>query len=91
MYMRFAGKETLPRAILFKVGRGQAKVGVVYTMDHEVIPRSCKICNWLLNSFQDHFGLHQEKIIRVTMSLEVPKRHILKPTLFTNMVQRVLQ
>ena len=30
--MRFAGKETLPRAILLKVGRGQAKVGVVYTM-----------------------------------------------------------
>jgi hypothetical protein len=23
---------------------------VVFTMDHEVIPRPCKICDWLLNS-----------------------------------------
>ena len=30
-------------------------------MDHEVIPRPCNIYNWLLNSSQDHFGLHQGK------------------------------
>jgi hypothetical protein len=25
-------------------------LGVVYTMNHEVVPRPCKICDWLLNS-----------------------------------------
>ena len=30
-------------------------------MDHEVIPRSCKSCNWLLTSSRNQFGLHQEK------------------------------
>jgi hypothetical protein len=28
-------------------------------MDHEVIPMPCKSVGWLLNSFRDHFGLHQ--------------------------------
>jgi hypothetical protein len=36
-------------------------LGAVHTMDHEVIPWPCKICDWLLNSSQDHFNLHQEK------------------------------
>jgi hypothetical protein len=31
------------------------------TMDREVAPRPCKICDWLLNSSWDHFGLHQGK------------------------------
>ena len=36
-------------------------LGVVYTMDHDVVPGPCKICDWLLNSLWDHFDLHQEK------------------------------
>ena len=57
-------------------------------MDHEIVPRSCKICDWLLNSFWDHFGLHQGNNTRVTM--KVSKRHILRPTLSTDMVQWIL-
>ena len=34
-------------------------LGVAYIIDHEVIPRPCKICDCLLNSSHDHFGLHQ--------------------------------
>ena len=30
-------------------------------MNHEVVPRPCKICNWLLTSSWDHYGLHQGK------------------------------
>ena len=48
-------------------------------MDHKVVPRTCKICDWLLNSSWDHFGSHQGKHVRVTMEFKVPKRHILKP------------
>ena len=36
-------------------------LGVVYTMDHEVVPRPCKICDWLSNSPWDHFNLHKGK------------------------------
>ena len=60
-------------------------------MDHKVIPRPCKICDWLLNSSRNHFGLHQGKIIRVIIEFKVPKRHILRPTLSTDMAQRVLR
>ena len=35
--------------------------GDVYTMDHEVVPMPCKVCDWLLNLSQDHFGLHKRK------------------------------
>jgi hypothetical protein len=67
-------------------------LGVVYTVDHEVIPRPYKICDWLLNSSKDHFGVHQgKKNLRLTMEFKVPKRHILRPTLSTYMVQRILQ
>ena len=59
-------------------------------MDHEVIPRPCKVCNWSLNSSWDHFGLHQGKNVRVTMEFEVLKRYILKPTLSTDIVQHGL-
>ena len=71
--------------------KGKVCVGGVYTMDHEVVPRPCKICDWLLNSFWDHFGLHQGNFIKVTMEFKVSKRHILKPTLFIDMVQHVLR
>jgi hypothetical protein len=60
-------------------------------MDHEVVPRPCMICDWLLNSSQDHFGLHQGKNVRVTMESKVLNRHILRPTLSTDMIQRVLR
>ena len=69
----------------------EASLGAVYIMGREVVPRPCKICDWLLNSFRDHFGLHQGKNVRVTMKFKVPKRHILRPTLSTDMVQRVLR
>ena len=59
-------------------------------MDHEVVPRPCKIYDWLLNSFQDDFGLHQEKNVRVTMEFQAPKRHNLRPTLSIDMVQMIL-
>ena len=60
-------------------------------MDHEVVSRPCKKCDWLLNSSHDHFGLHQGKNVRMTREFEVPKRHILGPTLSTDMVKRVLR
>ena len=60
-------------------------LGVSYNMDHEAVPRLYKICDWLLNLSQDHFGLHQGKNVRVTMKFKVPKRHILRPTLSTDM------
>ena len=58
-------------------------------MDHEVVLGPCKIRDWLLNSSHDHFGLHQGKMVRVAMEFEVPKRHILKPTLSIDMVHLV--
>jgi hypothetical protein len=64
---------------------------LVYTMDNEVVPRPCKIYDWLLNSSRDHFSLHQGKNFRVTIKFEVPIIHILRPTLSTDMVQYVLQ
>ena len=65
-------------------------LGDVYTMNHEVIPRPCRICNWLLNSSWNHFGLHQGKNVKVTIEFEVPKRHIPRHTLSTDMLQWVL-
>ena len=66
-------------------------LGVVYTKDHEVVPRPCKICDWLLSPSHDHFVLHQGKKVRVTVETKVPKRYILRPALFTDMVQHVLR
>ena len=40
---------------------------VVYIMDHEVVLKPYKTCDWLLNSSQDHCGLYQGKNVRVTM------------------------
>ena len=62
-------------------------------MDHEVVARliyTIHHCDWLLNSSRNHFSLRQERNVGVTMEFEVPKRHILWPTLSTSMVQRVL-
>ena len=49
---------------------------MVYTKDHDVIPKLCKICDRLLNSSSYHFDLHQGKNVKVNMECEVPKRHI---------------
>ena len=35
--------------------------GVVYTMDHEVVPRLCKISDWFLNLSQYHFQFTSRK------------------------------
>ena len=70
---------------------GGGALGIVYTMDHEVVPRPCKISDWLLKLSHDHFDLHKGKIFRVIMEFEAFKRHILRATSSTNMVQRVLQ
>ena len=74
-----------------EVNRKGYGLGVVYTMDNEVIPRPCKICDWLLNSIHGHFGLQQGHNIRMTMEFKVPKRHILRPTLSIDIVQHVLR
>ena len=33
----------------------------VYTIDHEVIPRPCEVCDWMLYSPWDDSSLHQGK------------------------------
>ena len=69
-----------------------AKEGVVYTMDHEVVSRPCNICDWLLNSSRDYYGLHQDKKnVKVFMERKVSQRHVLRLPLSTDMVQRVLR
>jgi hypothetical protein len=55
--------------------RDISKVKEDETMDHEVVPWPCKICDWLLNSSWGHVGLHLGKHVRVTMEFEIPKRH----------------
>ena len=42
-------------------------------MDHRIIPRPWKTCDWLLNSSPDNFGLHQWKNVKVTIEFDVPK------------------
>jgi hypothetical protein len=51
-------------------------LGVVYTMDHVVISRPYKICDWLGSSSWDHFNLHQGKHVIVIMEFEVPKFYL---------------
>ena len=65
-------------------------LGVVYTMDYEVVLGPCKSIDWLLNLSRDHFGLHQRKNVGVTMKVEVPPKHIFRLIISTNMVQWVL-
>ena len=48
-------------------------LGAVYTMDHEVVPRPPKRCDWTLKSSRDNLGLHQGKYGRVTTEVEVHK------------------
>ena len=42
-------------------------------MDHEVVPRPPKRCDWTLKSSRDDLGLHQGKNGRVTTEVEVHK------------------
>jgi hypothetical protein len=49
------------------------RLGVVYTMDHEVVPRPSKRCDWTLKLSRDDLGLHQGKNGRVTTEVEVLK------------------
>jgi hypothetical protein len=87
--MKTIPKPHLQRVLPCKHPYHIGDLGVVYIMDHEVVPRPCKICDWLLNSSEDHFILHQGKNVKAVMELEVPKRHMLRPTLSTDMVQWV--
>ena len=41
-------------------------------MDHEVVPSTCKISDWLY----DHFGLHQGKNVIDIMEFEVFKKNV---------------
>jgi hypothetical protein len=59
-------------------------------MDHEVVPRPSKLCDWTLKSSRDDLGLHQGKNGRVTTEVEVHKKNF-KPTLSIAMVQRVFR
>ena len=60
-------------------------------MDHEVVPRPSKRCDWTLKSSRDDLGLHQGKNGRVTTEVEVHKIFFFKPTLSIAMVQRVFR
>ena len=60
-------------------------------MDHEVVPRPCKISDWLFNSSRDHLCLHQGEKPELPWSLRSPKDMFLRPTLSINMVQWVLR
>jgi hypothetical protein len=62
-----------------------------YTMNHEVVPRPCKTCDWLLNSSREHYSLHQGNNVRVAMKFKVLERRILRTTLSIDMVQHILQ
>ena len=64
-------------------------LGVAYIIDHEVIPRPCKICDCLLNSSHDHFGLHQGHF-QCDHGVRGLQKIFLRPTLPTDMVQQVL-
>ena len=44
-------------------------LGFVFTMDHEVVPRSSRICDWLWKLSRDHFSLHQGKFLKWPWSL----------------------
>jgi hypothetical protein len=52
---------------------GRINLGAVYTMDHEVVPRPSKRCDWTLKLSRDDLGLHQGKNGRVTTEVEVLK------------------
>ena len=56
-------------------------LGIVYVVDYDVVACSHKTCNWLLNSFYDHFGLHLGKNVRANMEFEVLKKPICRLTL----------
>ena len=50
-------------------------------MEQVVVLMPYKICDLLLNSSRNQFGLHQEKKCQSDHEVRGPKRHILRPTL----------
>jgi hypothetical protein len=54
---------------------------------HEVVPRPCKICDWLLNSSWDHIGLYQGKKTQSDYWVRTLQKTNLRPTLYNDMVQ----
>jgi hypothetical protein len=56
----------------------QAYLGAVYTMGLEVVPRSCQICDWLLNLSWDHFGLYQGKNSQSDHEVQGPQKTYFK-------------
>jgi hypothetical protein len=62
-----------PAAPMDGLGLPWLPYGAVYTMDHEVVPRPSKRCDWTLKSSRDDLGLHQGKNGRVIMEVEVHK------------------
>ena len=63
----------------------------VYTMDHEVVPRTSEFVIGCWTRLGITPVYNKEWDVKVTMEFEVPQRHILRPLLFNDMVQRVLQ
>ena len=47
-------------------------------MNHEVVPRPCKICEWLFNLSRDHFGLHQGKQYQSDHGIRRPQKTYFK-------------
>ena len=65
-------------------------LGVVYTMDNEVVPRPCKNVWLVVELVWGPFQFTPRKNVRVTMDCGVHKIHIWRPTLSTYMVWQVL-
>ena len=68
-------------------------LGVVYTMDHKVVPRRSKNLWLVVELIPRPLQLTPRKHVRLTVKFQVSKRHdILRlSTLSTDMVQRLLQ
>ena len=62
--------------------RWVTKLRLVYTMDHEVVPRPCKIVIGSWTRLKTTSIYTKGKNVKVTMEFEVPKRHILWLTWF---------
>ena len=62
--------------------------GVVYTMDHEVVPRPGEIC---VEFVPWPFRFTPRRDVKVITQFQILDIRILRPALFGSMVQRVLQ
>jgi hypothetical protein len=68
---RIGGREV--QNYIIRANTCKGALGAVYTMDHEVVPRPSKRCDWTLKSSRDDLGLHQGKNGKVTTKVEVLK------------------